>query len=159
MQLATGSVTHIAFSFSLKTDEKQKLRSYSKRDAFPLQMAHGTFSYTILYSVLLFYFRSWKSTGVGSLNGHWHLVYCGRSGIESRYGAIFFARVHTGPWDRPAFYTMDTGSSLGQSGRGLPLTTHPHLAPRLKKEYNYTSIPPVCLHGWLQVDFYLYLLL
>jgi len=29
------------------------------------------------------------------------------------------------------------------------LTTHPHLASRLKKEHNYTSIPPLCRHGRL----------
>jgi hypothetical protein len=30
------------------------------------------------------------------------------------------------------------------------LTTHPHLAPRLKKEYSYTSIPLLGLRGLLQ---------
>jgi len=33
------------------------------------------------------------------------------------------------------------GLSRGQSGRGVALTTHPHLAPRLKKEYSYTLLP------------------
>jgi hypothetical protein len=37
---------------------------------------------------------------------------------------------------------MDNGSlSLGESGRCAELTTHPILAPRLKKEHNYTSTP------------------
>jgi len=35
----------------------------------------------------------------------------------------------------------------GQSVRGVTLTTHLHLAPRLKKEYSYTSTPPLGLHG------------
>jgi len=31
-------------------------------------------------------------------------------GIESRWGARFFAPVYTGPGAHPASYTMDTGS-------------------------------------------------
>ena len=33
--------------------------------------------------------------------------------------------------------------------RGVALTTHPHLAPRLKKEQSYTSTPPLGLRGLL----------
>ena len=29
------------------------------------------------------------------------------------------------------------------SGQGMTLMTHPHLAPRLKKEYSYSSTPPL----------------
>jgi hypothetical protein len=37
---------------------------------------------------------------------------------------------------------MGTGSlSLGENDRGVALTTHPYLAPRLRKEYSYTSTP------------------
>ena len=32
----------------------------------------------------------------------------------------------------------------------MALTTHPHLAPRLKKEYRHTSTPPLSLRGLLQ---------
>jgi hypothetical protein len=39
----------------------------------------------------------------------------------------------------------------------VALTTHPNLVPRLKKEYSYTSTPPLRLHGLLQGDLYLYL--
>jgi hypothetical protein len=51
---------------------------------------------------------------------------------------------------------MDTGSFMEESGRDVPLTTHTHLAPRLKKEYSYTSTPPLCLHGrlWDELDAY-----
>jgi len=38
------------------------------------------------------------------------------------------------------------------------LTAHPHLVPRLKKEYSYTSTPLLGLHGMLQSALYLYLL-
>jgi hypothetical protein len=37
----------------------------------------------------------------------------------------------------------------GQSGRGVALTTHPHLAPRVKKGYSYTSTPPMGLRSFL----------
>jgi hypothetical protein len=32
-------------------------------------------------------------------------------------------------------------------GRGVMLTTHPHLVPRLSMSRSYTSSPPRCLHG------------
>jgi hypothetical protein len=32
-------------------------------------------------------------------------------------------------------------------GRGVMLTTHPHLVPRLSMNSSYTSSPPMCLHG------------
>jgi hypothetical protein len=63
-------------------------------------------------------------------------------GIESRWRERFSAPVQTGPGAHPASYTMGTGSlSRGESGRGVALTTHPHLVPRLKKESSYTSTP------------------
>ena len=37
----------------------------------------------------------------------------------------------------------------------MALTTH-HLAPRLNKEYSYTSTPPLGLRGLLQGELYLY---
>ena len=55
-------------------------------------------------------------------------------GIESRLGVKFSAAAQTGPGDCPDSYTMGTGSFPGVNGRGVALTTHPHLAPRLKKE-------------------------
>ena len=56
-------------------------------------------------------------------------------GIESQWGARFFAPVQTGPGAHPASYTMGTGSFPGvKCGRGVALTTHTHLVPRLKKE-------------------------
>jgi hypothetical protein len=37
----------------------------------------------------------------------------------------------------------------------MALTTHPHLAPRLKNEYSYTSIPLLSPHGLLWGDYLL----
>jgi len=39
----------------------------------------------------------------------------------------------------------------------MALTTHPHLAPRLKKEYSYISISPLVLRGLFYGEIYLYL--
>ena len=50
----------------------------------------------------------------------------------------------------PAFYK--TGTRVfpgGKSGRGVVLTTHPHLGPMLKKQYSYTSTPTVGLRRLL----------
>jgi len=49
-------------------------------------------------------------------------------------GAGFPAPVQTGPGAHPASCTMGTESFPGVNGRGVVLTTHPHLAPRLKKD-------------------------
>jgi len=38
----------------------------------------------------------------------------------------------------------------------LGLEHPPHLAPKLKKEYSYTSTPPLALHGLFQGELYLY---
>ena len=44
------------------------------------------------------------------------------------------------------------GLSRGESGLGVVLTTHPHLAPRLRKEYSYTSTPPLGLRGCARMN-------
>jgi hypothetical protein len=51
-------------------------------------------------------------------------------GIESRWGARFFAPVQTGPGAHPASCTVGTVSFPGvKSGRGVTLTPHPLLVP------------------------------
>jgi len=51
-------------------------------------------------------------------------------GIESRWGARFFAPVQTGPGAHPAACTMGTRSLPGvKSGRDVTLTPHPFLVP------------------------------
>jgi hypothetical protein len=66
--------------------------------------------------------------------------------VESRSGDIFRTRSDR-PWAPHCFlYNGSTGSFPGCSGRGVTLTTHSLLAPRLKKEHNYTSTPFLCLH-------------
>jgi hypothetical protein len=53
-------------------------------------------------------------------------------------GEIFSTRPDR-PWGLP--------SLMYNRYRIVALTTHPHLAPRLKKEYSYTSTPGLGLHG------------
>ena len=70
-------------------------------------------------------------------------------GIESRLGVIVSGPVQTGPGAHPASYTIGAGSLPGvkRPGRGVG---HPlYIAPRLKKEYSYTSTPPMGLRGLL----------
>jgi hypothetical protein len=55
-------------------------------------------------------------------------------GIESRWGASFFAPVQTGPGTHPPSYTKGTGSFPGVKLPGRGVVHPPHLAPRLKKE-------------------------
>ena len=57
------------------------------------------------------------------------------SGYRIPVRARFFTTVQNSPGAHPAFCTMGTGStSLGYSGRGVALSKHPYLDPRLKKE-------------------------
>jgi hypothetical protein len=67
-------------------------------------------------------------------------------GIRSPVGVKDFSSnlcVQTGSEVHPASCTMGTGdSSLGtKRGRGVTLTTHPHLGPRSRMSTSYTSSP------------------
>jgi len=63
-------------------------------------------------------------------------------------GVRYFTPVQTGLEAHPASCTKNTASlSRGLSGRGVALTIHSHLAQILKKEYSYTSTPPLGLRA------------
>jgi hypothetical protein len=44
-------------------------------------------------------------------------------------------------------YTEKTQNTYIQSGRGVALTTHAHLMPRLKKKYSHASTPSLGFRG------------
>jgi len=71
-------------------------------------------------------------------------------------GARFSAPVLTGPGAHPASYTMHTGSFPGVKRPGRSIDHPPPSAPRLKKEYSYTSIPPMGLCGLVLGELKLY---
>jgi hypothetical protein len=60
-------------------------------------------------------------------------------------------------WAHPASYTMGAGSFPRAKRPGRDVDYPPHPAPRLKKEYSYTSTPPLGLHGLLYSELYLYI--
>ena len=74
--------------------------------------------------------------------------------------ARFSAPVVTGSEAHSASYTMGAGSSpvVKWLGRGVDHPSPP-LAPRLKKEYSYTSTPSLGLRGLFEGELYLYLYL
>jgi hypothetical protein len=79
-------------------------------------------------------------------------------GIESSWGWCFSAPVQTGSGAHPASYAMGTGSlSRGKSGRGVAMTTNPHLAPRLKKVWTCTSTPHLGLRDLFWGELYLHI--
>jgi hypothetical protein len=63
--------------------------------------------------------------------------------------------VQTSSVAHPASCTMGTGGpSLGvKRGRGVTLTTHPHLVPRSWMSRSYTSSPPKRLYGGTALPF------
>ena len=64
------------------------------------------------------------------LSIHYELV---GAGFEPLWGARFSSHNQTVPEAHPASCTMGTGSLYrGENGRGVALTSHPYLAPRLK---------------------------
>jgi hypothetical protein len=58
-------------------------------------------------------------------------------------GERFSTPVETGPGADPASYTMGTRSFPGVKRPGRGVGHPPRLAPRLKKEWSYTSTHPV----------------
>ena len=72
-------------------------------------------------------------------------------GIESQWGEGRDFPHLSGPVLRhtqPPVQSI-SGLSREQSDRGVALTTNPHLAPRLKEEYSYTSTQSLGLRGLL----------
>jgi hypothetical protein len=57
------------------------------------------------------------------------------------------------PWGPPTL--QGTGSFPGVKQPECNVDRPPNLAPRLKKEYSYTSTPPLGLHGRIQSELYL----
>jgi hypothetical protein len=52
-----------------------------------------------------------------------------------------------GPTQPPNQWVPGVLSPGVKRGRGVMLTTHPHLVRRLSMSRSYTSSPPMCLHG------------
>jgi len=66
----------------------------------------------------------------------------GRSGDRIPVEARFSAPVQTGPGTHPPSYKMGTGSFPGVKRPGRRVDHSTHLAPRLKKEWNYFPCGP-----------------
>jgi hypothetical protein len=70
--------------------------------------------------------------------------------VRSPTGAEGFSSspcVQTGSGAHPAQWVPGVLSPGVKRGRGVTLTTHPHLVPRLRMSRSYTSSPPMRLHG------------
>jgi hypothetical protein len=72
-----------------------------------------------------------------------------RSPAEAKRHFSSILCVQTGSGAHPASCTMGTvGPFPGlKRGRGVTLTTHPHLVPRSRMSRSYTSSSRRCLHG------------
>jgi hypothetical protein len=90
---------------------------------------------------------------LGYLTQYSDSLWAGQSGDQILVGARYSVPVQTGSEAHPSSYIMGTGSFLGVKLQGVALTTHPHLAPRLKKEYSYNSTPLWAFVAFLRVNF------
>jgi hypothetical protein len=70
-------------------------------------------------------------------------------------------RVQNGSGAHPASYPIGTRGSFPGGKAAGQLTTHPHLVPRSKNEWSYTSTPQYTFMAWCSVkaqgQLYLYL--
>ena len=81
------------------------------------------------------------------------------SGDRIPVGASFSALVQTGPEAHVASCTRSTGFlSRRQSDQYVALNAHPHIVPRLKTKWSYTSTTALGLYNLLKGDLCLYLL-
>jgi hypothetical protein len=76
----------------------------------------------------------------------------GRSRFDPRQGQRIFlpapaSRLALGPTQPPIQWVPGVLYPGVKCGRGVMLTTHPHLVPRLRMSRSYTSPPPMCFHG------------
>ena len=58
------------------------------------------------------------------------------------------------PWGPPSLLYNGYWVFPGGKAAGVCVDQPPHLAPRLKKEWSYTSTPPLDLHGHFQGELY-----
>jgi hypothetical protein len=104
------------------------------------------------HSVKLSYKNGVKSrvSSVGVALGYGPDDKCSRVRFPAGAGKFsLHHRVQNGSGALLASYPMGTRDSFpeGEAARGVKLTTHLHLVPRLKNEWIYTSTPPIRLHG------------
>ena len=96
--------------------------------------------------------------GPGWLSRYSDSLRAGRSGALIPVVAKFFVPFQNDPGTHPASCRMGVPSlSREKSERGVALTTHPHLAPRLKKQYSHISTRPLGLHGLFYGEIYFYI--
>jgi hypothetical protein len=69
--------------------------------------------------------------------------------ITKRYMGQISTPVQNCPASNPACFPIDVESLPGIKRPGRGVDQPPHIAPRINKEYSYTSSPPLCLHGRL----------
>jgi hypothetical protein len=88
-----------------------------------------------------------RRNNVSTINKMW----AGVRGFDSRQGLRIFlfttaSRTALAPTQPPIQWVLGA-LSLGESGRGVKLTTHLHLVPRSKNAWSYTSAPPIRFRG------------
>ena len=126
-----------------------------------IQSAGDVFYLHFLHNKVPIYKKQFKialyiNTGPGSSVGIATDLRAGMSGDRILMGVRFSSPVQTGRGAHPASCTMGTGSYPGVKRPGRGVDHPPHLAPRLKKEYSFTSTPPLGLRGLIQGELYLY---
>ena len=91
-----------------------------------------------LFFILRIYFYFCRHSSVGVATSYGVDV----PEVESRWGRDFAHPSRPALWSTQPPIQWVQGLSRGSSDRGVALTSHPHLAPILKVQQNYTSFTP-----------------
>jgi len=129
---------------------KRKFRRQSVNGTWILGMQSGVSQRSEENEIFLIRYWS-RDNSVGIATTLW----AERFGDRIPVGARFSESVRKYPGAHPASYAMGTGSFPGVRRPGRGIDHSPHLAPRLKIEYSYASIPPLSLRGLFWGEIYL----
>jgi hypothetical protein len=108
-------------------------------------------SYVPVTLVLVGWLKVSRSNSVSIVSGYglddWAIEVRSPAEVEGFFPVASVSRPALGPTQPPVQWASGVLSPGVKCGRGVKLTTNPHLVPRSRMSRSYTSSPPKRLHG------------